>query len=334
MARSERLCVRRRDFITLVGGTAALWPLAAHAQQPSTIPRVGVLRFGPEAANLDRVAALRAGLLQLGYVEGRTIAIEYRWAETADQLREMAAELVRLNVDVIFATSSTETEAARQATGTIPIVFATHADPVGVGHVASLPRPGGNVTGLSMLLTELLAKELEILKEALPHVTRVGVLVTSIAPSYRPAVQALETAGRALRIDLVMAPSTTADDFEEAFLRMAREHVDAFLAVATPPILSHRDRLAQLALKHRLPGMFGIRENVEAGGLMSYAPDLRELTRQAATYIDKILKGAKPADLPVEQASKYQLVVNLKTAKALGLTLSEAFLLRADALIE
>jgi putative ABC transport system substrate-binding protein len=325
--------VRRRDFITLCG-TAALSPLAARARQPAAIPRIGVLRFGPEAAYLDRVVALRSGLLQLGYVEGKNIAIEFRWAETVDRLGELAAELVRQDVDVIFATSSTETEAARRATQTIPIVFATHADPVGVGHVASLARPGGNITGLSMLLTELLAKELEILREALPRVTRVGVLFTSIAPSYRPTIQALEVAGRTLDIELVVVPAPTPSDFDEAFARMAREQVGGVLAVATPPTLSHRKRLAELALTHRLPSMFGTRENVEAGGLISYAPDLRELTRQAATYIDKILKGTKPADLPVEQASKYQLVINLKTAKALGLALAESFLVRADALIE
>jgi putative ABC transport system substrate-binding protein len=296
--------MKRREFIMLLGGAAVAWPVAVRAQQPSNIPRVGVLRFGPAAAYVDRVEALRSGLRQLGYVEGKNIAIEYVWTETADRLDERAAELVRMNVDIIFATSSTEVEAARKATMTVPIVFATYADPVGVGHVANLAQPGGNITGLSMLLTELVAKELEILKEALPG------------------------------IQLVITPARAVEDFEEAFSTMSREQVAGFVAVATPPTLSHRERLAELAQKHRLPSMFGTRENVEAGGLMSYAPDLRYMTRLAATYIDKILKGAKPADLPVEQASKYQLVINLKTAKALGLEVPPLLLARADEVIE
>jgi putative tryptophan/tyrosine transport system substrate-binding protein len=323
--------VKRRAFITLLGGTVAsrsfLWPLAARAQQPSHIPRIGILRFGPRAAYVDRVEALRSGLRQLGYVEGNNIVIEFRWAETVDQLREVAAELVHMNVDIIFATSSTEVEAARQATKTIPIVFATHADPVGVGHVTSLARPGANITGL-------VAKELEILKEVVSRMTRVGVLFTSTAPSYRPAVQALETAGKALGVQLVMVQSQAVEDFEEAFSTMSREQVGGFLAVATPPTLSHRHRLAELALKYRLPSMFGTKENVEAGGLISYGPDLRDLTRRAATYIDKILKGAKPSELPVEQASKYQLVINLKTAKALGVDVPLHLQQLADEVIE
>jgi putative tryptophan/tyrosine transport system substrate-binding protein len=281
----------------------------AGAQPSSKLPRVGILRFGSAAAYARRLEELRSGLRELGYTEGHTLAIEFRWAETVDGLAELAAELVRMNVDVIFATSSTEVEAARRATRTIPIVFATHADPVGVGHVTSLARPGGNITGLSMLLTELVAKELETLKEALPRMTRVGVLFTSIAPSYHPTVEALETAGKALGLQLVMVRAESVDELEHAFATMSREQVGGFLAVATPPTLSHRERIADLALRHRLPSVFATRENVEAGGLISYAPDLRDLTRRAATYIDKILKGAKPADLPVEQASTYQLVI-------------------------
>jgi putative ABC transport system substrate-binding protein len=323
---------RRREFVALAASAAA-WPFAAHAQQTG-IPRIGVLRFGSAAANLDRVEALRAGLRQLAYEEGRNIVIEFRWGETAEQLRAFAAELARMNVDVIFATSSTEVEAARQATKTIPIVFATHADPVGVGHVSSLAHPGGNVTGLSMLLTEMVAKELEILKEAVTRMTRAGVLFTSTAPSYGPTMQAMEMAGKTLGLDLVTVTARTPEEFEDAFATLARERVGGFLAVATPPTYSHRDRLAALALKHRLPGIFGTKENVEAGGLLSYAPDLRDLTRQAAAYIDKILKGAKPADLPVEQASKYLLAINLKTAKALGLDIPPTLLARADEVIE
>ncbi len=325
--------MRRRQFVTLVGAAAAAWPLPLHAQQSARVSRIGFLIFHSASAYAVRVEALRAGLRQLGYVEGKNIVIEFRWAETVDQLPELAAELVRMNADVIFAMSSTEVEPTRQATKTIPIVFAIHADPVGLGHVASLARPGGNITGLTIIQTDLVAKQLEILKEAVPQATRIGVLFSPTAPSHRPAVQAVETAGKRLGVQLVMVPARTVEDFEGAFSTMSREHVGGFLAVAAPLML-HRTRLAELALKHRLPGMFGNKENVEAGGLISYGADFNDLVRRAAAYIDKILKGAKPADLPVEQASKYELVINLKTAKAIGLTLSEAFLLRADKVIE
>ncbi len=326
--------MRRRAFIKVIVGTAVAWPLAVRAQQPAKVPRIGFLRFGPASANAGRVEALRAGLRELGYVEGKTIVIEFGWAETVDQLHERAAELVRINVDVIFALSSTETNAARQATKTIPIVFGTHADPVGLGHVASLARPGGNITGLTVLQTDLTAKALEIFKEALPQATRFGVLSSPTAPSHRPTLQAAEAAGTKLRVQLHMVAVRTVEDFEGAFATMARERVGGFFVAASAFTVSQRALLAELALKHRLPSMFGARDNVEAGGLMSYAPDQNDLTRRAAAYIDKILKGAKPADLPVEQASKYELVINLKTAKALGLAIPESFLLRADEVIE
>jgi putative ABC transport system substrate-binding protein len=331
--------MRRREVITLLGGAAASfvsWPLTARAQQSANVPRIGFLVFGPVSAYTGRVEALRAGLRQLGYVEGKNIVIEFRWAEMVDQLPELAAELVRMNADVIFAMSSTEVEPTRQATKTIPIVFATHADPVGLGHVASLARPGGNITGLTIILTDLVAKQLEILKGAVPQATRIGVLFSPTAPSHRPAVQAVETAGERLGVQLVMLPVRTVEDFEGAFSTMSREHVGGFLVLASPLFSLDRARLADLALKHRLPGMFGNKENVEAGALMSYAADFNDMVQRAATYVDKILKGAKPADLPVEQASKYELelVINLKTAKAIGLTFSESFLLRADKVIE
>ena len=325
--------MNRREFVVLLWASAAAWPFAARAQQPTKVPRIGFLRFGPASANADRIEALRTGLRQLGYVEGKNITIEFRFAERIEVLRELADDLARAGVDIIFATGSTELEAARQATKTIPIVFATHADPVGVGHVASLARPGANITGLSILLTELVAKELEILKEAVPQATRIGVLFSPSAPSHRPAVLALETAAERLGVQLVMVPVRTVEDFEGVFSTMSREHVGGFLAV-TAPIFSHRTRLADLALKHRLPGMFAGREYVEAGGLISYAADVNDLTRRAATYIDKILRGAKPADLPIEQASTYQLVINLKTGKALGLAIPPAQLARADEVIE
>jgi ABC-type uncharacterized transport system substrate-binding protein len=326
--------VKRREFITLLGGAVASWPLAARAQQAVKVARIGHLRHGTAAANADRVAALRAGLRQLDYVEGKNLAIEFRWAESVDQLPQFAAELVRMNVDVIFAPSSTEVEPARQATRTIPIVFAAHADPVGIGHVASLPRPGGNITGLTMVMTDLAAKELEILKEAIPQATRIGVLWNPTTPSHPPAIAAVKGAGEKLGVSLWLAPARTAEDFDAALASMIAERVGAFLVLGSPLVVSARARLAELALKYRLPSMFAIREPVEAGGLMSYAADLNDLTRRAAAYIDKILKGAKPADLPVEQASKYELVVNLKTAKAIGLEIPPTLLARADEVIE
>jgi ABC-type uncharacterized transport system substrate-binding protein len=325
--------MKRRQLVTLLA-SAVVWPLPLFAQQATQLARIGSLRHGTAAANADRVEAMRTGLRQLGYVEGKNIAIEFRWAETVDQLPDLAAELARMNVDVIFAPSSTEVEAARQATKTIPIVFAVHADPVGIGHVASLSRPGGNITGLTMLMTDLAAKELEILKEALPQAKRIAVLWNPTTPSHPPAMQAVKDAGEKLGVALQMVPTRTAEDFDGAFALMVLERADAFLVLGSPLILLYRARLAELALRSRLPSMVAQREPVEAGVLMSYAADLNDLTRRAAAYIDKILKGAKPADLPIEQASKYELVINLKTAKAIGLTLSEAFLLRADKVIE
>jgi putative ABC transport system substrate-binding protein len=280
------------------------------------------------------VEALRAGLRDLGYVEGKNIVIEFRWAETVEQLPELATELVRMNVDVIFAPSSTMVEPARQATKAIPIVFSNHADPIGTGHVASLPRPGGNITGLSELTTELNAKALEMLKEVVPRATRIGVLWNPTTPSQAPGLRSVKIAGEKLGLALHMVSAATVEDFDAVLASATRERVDALFVVPAPITLMQGVRLAELALKHRLPTMFGARENVEAGGLMSYGADRNDLVRRAALYIDKILKGAKPAELPVEQASKYQLVINLKTAKALGLDVPWILQQRADEVIE
>jgi putative ABC transport system substrate-binding protein len=321
----------RRNFIALLGGAAAAWPLAARAQQQTKIRRIGFLGLAPEFSGVE---ALRAGLRDLGYIEGTNLVIEWRWAEKVDQLPELAAELVRMNVNVIVAPSSTFVEAARQATASIPIVFTVHADPVGLGHVASLAQPSGNVTGLSMLLTELAAKGLEMMKEAVPHATRIGLLWNPTTPSHLRALKAVEGAAEKLSVELHMVAARTLEDFDGAFSAMSREAAGAFLVVASPLFVAQRVPLAELALKHRLPGMFPFKENVEAGGLMSYGADRDDLYRRAATYVDKILKGVKPADLPVEQASKYQLVINLKTAKALGLEVPPTLLARADEVIE
>jgi len=325
--------VKRRDFITLLAGAAVLWPRMAWAQR-TTPPVVGFLGFGTASASANRVAALREGLRELGYVEGKNITIEFRWAETIDELRERAAELVRMNVDVIFATSSTEVGAAKEVTKAIPIVFATHADPIGTGHVTSLPRPSGNITGLSVMQSDLTAKALAILKEAVPQLTRLGVFWNSTVASGRPTLQSAEAAGAKLGIQIYSVPVRASKDFDGAFATMARERVGGVFVAASTLTRVERTPLAQLAIKHRLPSMFGTRENVEAGGLMSYAPDQADLTRRAATYIDKILKGDKPAGLPVEQASKYRLAINLGTAKQLGLHLPPTLLALADDLID
>ncbi len=327
--------MRRRELIEFAGTALFAWPLIARAQQQPKIARLGYLGFGTPAASATRVEALRAGLRDLGYVEGKNLVIEFRWSGTVEQLHEAAAELARMKVDVIFATSSTESEPARRATNTIPIVFATHADPVGVGHVSSLARPGGNMTGLADIQSVITPKRLEILKATVPQVTRFGVLWSPTAPSYRPFLEAAEATGAKLGIQLLTVGVSTVADFDGAFAKMAQDRVGAVLVHgAALTARDNRQLLAELALKHRLPTMFGVRENVVAGGLMSYAPDHIDLTRRAAVYIDKILKGAKPADLPVEQASKYQLVINLRTAKALGLTIPPSVLRRADEVIQ
>ena len=326
--------MRRREFISLLGGAAVAWPIAARAQQPAKVPHIGFLDLGPASARASRVEALRGGLRQLGYIEGRNLIFEFRWADSIEHVPKLAAELVDMKVDIIVGTSSTMVEAARQATNSIPIVFFAHADPVGVGHVASLARPGGNMTGLSMLLTEMVAKELEILKELVPDATRLGVLWNPRTPSHTVAVKAVEAAGERLGVQLHLVPLVTVEDIERAFASLVGEKVGGFLDVISPLTFSQRARLAEAALKHRLPGMFGSKENVAAGGLMSYSADVADLARRAAVYIDKILRGAKAADLPVEQASKYQLFINLKTAKALGLTIPPTLLARADEVIE
>jgi putative tryptophan/tyrosine transport system substrate-binding protein len=325
--------MRRRNFVTMLG-TASLWALAANAQQGNKIARLGFLGPAPASNYAPRVDALRRGLTDLGYVEGKNLVIEFRWFDRVAELPELAAELLRQNVDVVFASSSTEVGALAQVTTTTPVVFATHADPVGVGHVASLAKPGGNITGLTMLLTDLAAKEVEIFREALPYANLIGVVYTTAAPSHLPALQAVAAAAERLGVRIKLVSVQSAGDFEAAFQTMAQDRLDGFLVIASSLSFSTRDFIAELALKHRLPSMFGTRDNVAAGGLMSYAPDHRDLTRRAATYIDAILKGTKPADLPVQQASKYELVINLKTADALGVKLPESFLLRANEIIE
>ncbi len=327
--------MRRRELIGFAATAFFVWPGAAPAQSQPTVARLGYLGFGSAAASAARVQALRAGLRDLGYVEGKNLVIEFRWAGTVEQLNEAAVELARMNVDIIFASSSTESEPARRATSTIPIVFATHADPESAGHVASLARPGGNMTGLADIQTVITPKRLEILRATVPRANRFGVLWTPTAPSGRPFVQAAEDTGGKLGIQLLTVSVSTVAEFDGAFAKMAQGRAGGVLVHgAALTGRQARELLAEVALKHRLPTMFGIWENVLAGGLMSYGPDHLDLTRRAAVYIDKILKGAKPADLPIEQASKYQLGINLKTANKLGLTIPQSVLQRADQVLE
>jgi putative ABC transport system substrate-binding protein len=325
--------MRRREFISGASAAAA-WPLAARAQQAVKVFRVGFLHFGHASTWENRVEALRRGLRDLGYIEGTNVVIEFRSTETMEQLAELATELVRSNVDLIFAPSSTETEVVRKATDTIPIVFATHADPVGLGHVASLSRPGGNITGLSGLGADLAVKALEILKDAVPHAARFAVFLTPSAPWHHSFLQSAKAAGAKLGVEVHTAPVQIIKHLDAAFEIAARERVDAIFVQPTSLSRAYRVPMAQLALKYRLPSMFGGREYVEAGGLMSYAADYVDLTRRAATYIDKIFRGTKPADLPVELASKYLLVINLTTAKKLEINLPWFLQQRADEIIE
>jgi putative tryptophan/tyrosine transport system substrate-binding protein len=280
------------------------------------------------------VEALRNGLRDLGYVEGKNITIEFRWAERADQTFDLATELVRMNVDVIFAPASTQVEPARRASKTIPIVFAQHADPVGLGDVASLSHPGGNVTGMSMLLTEISVKELEILRETLPNAVRIGVLWNPTTPSHPTAVRAVEAASEKLGVQLVLTPAGAVSEIEEAFAMMTRERVDGVLVLSSPLYTTQGAMLAEFQIRDRLPAISANRASVDVGGLMSYGADLDDLYRRSAAYIDKIFKGEKPADLPVEQASKYKMVINLKTANALGITVPPVVFARADEVIE
>jgi putative ABC transport system substrate-binding protein len=332
--------MNRRVFIgTLASGLLAE-PLAAGAQQPTKVPRVGYLsslsRSDPTFATLRD--ALLQGLREHGYVDGRTITIEWRFAEGSQpRLPSLAAQLVRLRVDLLFAEATPAALAAKQATITIPIVFSPVADPIGSGLVATLARPGGNITGLTFMAPELGGKRLELLKETVPGMTRVGVLSHPGNPSeatLKSMLAEMEAAARASRVHLQRRQAQGPNDLDRAFAAMSREGVEGLLLLPSAMFSSERRRIADLAAKNRLPTMFFFREFVEAGGLVSYGPSFVELWRRAATYVDKILKGAKPADLPVEQPTKFELVINLKTAKALGLKIPQSLLVRADEVIQ
>jgi ABC-type uncharacterized transport system substrate-binding protein len=311
-------------------------PLIVAAQQPGKVYRVGVLtNKASDPAESRLWQALRSGLRERGWIEGENVLIEFRGAEgNAARLPELAADLVRLKVDLIVARSSMFVQPAKEATSSIPIVFLTHADPVRTGHVTSLARPGGNVTGLANLMTDLVPKGLELLGTAVPTAKRIAVLWNPETPSHTPALRAGEEAGRRLRLQVQAVGAMTAAELEGAFAAMARARAQAVLVLGSPIFFTERQRVAELAVSHRLPTMLDSRDYVDAGGLMSYSPKYDDLYRRGAIYVDKILKGAKPADLPVEQATTFELVLNARTAKTLGLTIPQSLLRRADEVIE
>jgi ABC-type uncharacterized transport system substrate-binding protein len=326
----------RRAFIAGIAGGLLAAQLAAEAQQVGKVYRIGIL--GQEAADHEETRqwqAFRSGLRERGWIEGGNIQIEYRWVEgNAARLPELAADLVRLNPDLLVTRGSFFTGALKAATSSIPILAVAHADPEGTGHVASLARPGGNITGLALLQTELGPKGLELLRTVVPGAKRIAVLWHPGTPSAVPGLKALDEPARLLRLRLQPIGARTTQELESAFSTMARDVVQAVLVLGTPFFFTARQRLAELAIAHRLPTMFQGRPYVEAGGLMSYFPNHEELWRRAAVYADKILRGAKPADLPVEQPSRLELVINGRTAKAIGLTIPQSVLLRADQVIE
>jgi putative ABC transport system substrate-binding protein len=326
--------MRRREFITLLGGAAAAWPLAARAQQP-TIPLIGFLSGTIAATYTKFVEGFHQGLNEVGYTDGKNIEIVYRWADNQnDRLPALAAELVRRQVAVIVATGGNQSPlAAKRATSTMPIVFVAGDDPVRMGLVASLNRPEANLTGVSIFAAELVAKRLDLLRELVPAASRIAYLINPTNPAAIEA-EALTTAARTLGLQLSTANADTAIDIDAAIARFARERVDALLVQSNPFFNSNQDRLLALVARHALPTIYGRREFISGGGLISYGPSLADAYRQVGVYTGRILKGAKPADLPVLQPTKFELVINLKSAKALGLAVPLTLQVAADQVIE
>ena len=326
--------IGRREFVALLGGAAAAWPLVARAQQAGKLPTIGFLGGASALTESQWAAAFVRRLQELGWTEGRTVAIEYRWAEGRNEPAEIVAEFVRHKVDIIVTYGTPSILAAKQATSAIPIVFAAAGDPVRTGIVASLARPGGNVTGLSLLATDLAGKRIELLREVVPGLRRLALLGNVGNPQVVVEIGEVQAAARALGLDVVTSSEIRkAEDVEPAFESFTGR-ADALFVVLDPLINNQRRPIATLALGARLPTMHGLRDLVEAGGLMSYAANFPDLFRRTAGLVDKILRGVKPAEIPVEQPTKFDLVVNLNTAKALGLTIPETFLARADEVIE
>jgi putative ABC transport system substrate-binding protein len=324
--------VKRRDFITLVG--AAAWPLSARAQQTGRLPTIGFLGAATPAVWAPWTAAFENRLDELGWMKGRTIAIEYRWAEgRSERFTEIAAEFVRFNVDAIVTAGTESTIAVKQATSEVPIVFALATDPVAAGMVASLARPGGNVTGFSLQGTDIAAKGLELLREILPNLRRLAILVNVNNPGSVLDMRAAEAAARTLGLDVTKLEIRRAEDIAPAF-EAIKGRADALYVPSDALVNANRVRIHTLSLSAQLPDLYGFRDYVEVGGLMSYGADFTDLFRRAAEIVNKILRGAKPADIPVEQPTKFDLVVNLTTAKALGLTVPDKLLALADEVIE
>jgi putative ABC transport system substrate-binding protein len=324
--------VRRRTFISLLGGAAA-WPLAAGAQQASKLPTIGFLGATTPAGGGQLLAAFVQRLRELGWVEGRNVAIEIRWGEgRSERFAEIAAEFVRLKVDVILTHNTPPVLAAKQATSSIPIVFATAGDPVGTGVVASLARPGGNVTGLSSGATDVVGKRLELLREIVPGLRRLAILASD-SPYSVLDIGEVQRAARTVALEVATFEIRRTEDIAPAFETL-KGGADALYVISDPVTVSNRVRINTLALGARLPTMHSVREPVEAGGLMSYGANWSDMFRRAADYVDKILRGAKPSDLPVEQPTKFDFIINLTTAKVLGLTVPDKLLVAADEVIE
>jgi ABC-type uncharacterized transport system substrate-binding protein len=326
--------MKRRAFITLLGAAASAWPLATRAQQVGKLPTIGFLGPLSQSAMSPWTAAFVQRLRELGWIEGRTVAIEYRWGEGRDErFVEIAAEFVRLKVDVIVTGGTAAVIAAKQATSVIPIVFGTAGDPVGTGLVASLAQPGGNVTGLSNQSADLPGKRVDLLRQVVPGLRRLAIMANISSPIGVLEMNEVQAAARTLGLDVVASEIRRAEDIAPA-IDALKGRADALYVVTEALVNTNRIRLNTLALGARLPTLHGVRDYVEAGGLMSYGPNFPDLFRRAGEYVDKILRGAKPGGIPVEQPTKFDLAINLTTAKALGLTIPESFLLRADEVIE
>ena len=326
--------MKRREFITLLGGAAAAWPLAAYAQQAGKVYRIGVFTSGAPL-NSKTWSIFIDGLKELGWTEGKNIAFEPRYAENdLARLPELAAELVRLNVDVILAIGTLAALAAKRASAAIPIVMANAGDPLGSGLVVSLAQPGGNVTGMSLMAPDLGGKRLELLKELLPRLSRVAVIWNAANPYSALVFEEIRGAAKTLAIELQSLEVRGPDDFGVVLDSAGRKRADALVTVEDPLTFNHRKQIAESCAKNRLPAMYGLREYADAGGLMAYGASQEDLFRRTVGYVDKILKGVKPADLPVQQPTKFELIINLTTAKALGLEIPPTLLARADEVIE
>jgi ABC-type uncharacterized transport system substrate-binding protein len=328
--------MKRREFIALLGGATA-WPLAARAQQAGRPRRIGFLTSSPPVASIESSyhAGLLRGMRELGYVAGKDFIVEWRFAAgRLERFAEFAAELVRLNVDVFVLGTPTAVPAVRQATSTIPIVMGFSTDPVGNGFVASLAHPGGNITGLASSQDDAVPKQMELLRMLVPDLSHIGLLVDPSSPNSSPIVKSAQVVAAKAGLVLTPAEARNLEDVERAFVKLTNERVGAVIVVAGSVTFFHRDRIAQLALNHQLPSMFQLREFVEVGGLMSYGESLFDFFRRAAAYVDKIFKGAKPADLPVEQPTRLFLIINRRTADAIGVNIPVPLLARADEVIE